>query len=95
MKRAGKRKTDNRQKFVLSEKQLLKEKDEAVREGMTKTAMLYLVALAEKGWDEDQITDLFETTSRYATYVDEKIVSIRQIQDIIERKTGITIKGKW
>ena len=57
--------------------------------------MLYLVALAEKGWDEDQIVDLFETISRYTQYLDDKVVKIKEIQDIIERRTGMTIIGKW
>lgn len=57
--------------------------------------MLYLVALAEKGWGEDDIVDLFETISRYTKYIDDKVVKIKEIQAMIERKTGITIKGKW
>ena len=53
------------------------------------------MALAEKGWSEDDIVDLFETISRYMQYVDDKVVRIKEIQEMIERKTGITIKGKW
>ena len=94
MKKAKKKK-DVRVKYTLSEKQLKKIKAEVTSEAVTKTGMLYLVALAEKGWGEDDIVDLFETISRYMQYVDDKVVRIKEIQEMIERKTGITIKGKW
>lgn len=94
MKRV-KKKRDARAKYTLSDKQLKKIKAEVTAESVTKTGMLYLVALAEKGWSEDDIVDLFETISRYMQYVDDKVVRIKEIQDMIERKTGITIKGKW
>ena len=94
MKKA-KPKRDVRVKYTLSDKQLKKIKAEVTAEAVTKTGMLYLVALAEKGWGEDDIVDLFETISRYMQYVDDKVVRIKEIQDMIERKTGITIKGKW
>ena len=90
-----KKKKDARAKYTLSDKQLKKIKAEVTAEAVTKTGMLYLVALAEKGWSEDDIVDLFETISRYMQYVDDKVVRIKEIQDMIERKTGITIKGKW
>ena len=82
-------------KYTLSDKQLKKIKADVTKEAVTKVGMLYLVALAEKGWDEDQIVDLFETISRYCEYLDDKVVKIKEIQDIIERRTGMTIKGKW
>lgn len=94
MKRAKKPK-DPRAKWTISPKQLDKVKAEIAEEAVTKTGMLYLAALADKGWDEDQIAELFETVSRYTRYIDDKLVRIRDVQDIIERKTGITIKGKW
>ena len=94
MKRVNK-KRDVRVKYTLSDKQLNKIKAEVTSEAVVKTGMLYLVALAEKGWDEDQIVDLFETISRYTQYLDDKVVKIKEIQDVIERRTGMTIIGKW
>ena len=90
-----KNKRDARAKYTLTDKQLKKIKADVTAEAVTKTGMLYLVALAEKGWGEDDIVDLFETISRYMQYVDDKVVRIKEIQDMIERKTGIRIKGKW
>ena len=89
------KKRDVRVKYTLSDKQLDKIKAEVTKEAVTKTGMLYLVALAEKGWNEDQIVELFETISRYTNYIDDKVLKIKEVQEIIERRTGITIKGKW
>ena len=94
MKRV-KPKRDVRVKYTLSDKQLKKIKADVTSEAVTKTGMLYLVALAEKGWGEDDIVDLFETISRYTKYIDDKVVKIKEIQKMIENKTGIKIKGKW
>lgn len=94
MKRVNK-KHDVRVKYTLSDKQLNKIKAEVTSEAVVKTGMLYLVALAEKGWNEDQIVDLFETISRYTKYIDDKMIKLKEIQEIIERRTGMTIKGKW
>lgn len=94
MKRV-KKKRDVRVKYTLSDKQLDKIKSEVTNEAVTKTGMLYLVALAEKGWDEEQIVDLFETISRYTKYTEEKVIKLKEVQEIIERRTGMTIKGKW
>lgn len=94
MKRV-KNKRDVRVKYTLSDKQLDKIKAEVTKEAVTKTGMLYLVALAEKGWTEDQIVDLFETISRYTKYTEEKVLKLKEVQEIIERRTGMTIKGKW
>lgn len=95
MKRAKKKKADIRRKYTLSDKQLNKVKHDVTAEAVTKTGLLYLAALAEKGWNEDQIAELFEDVARYAKYVDDHIIKIRQVQDIIERKTGIVVKWKW
>ena len=48
MKRV-KKKRDVRAKYTLSDNQLKKIKAEVTAESVTKTGMLYLVALAEKG----------------------------------------------
>ena len=56
-----KNKRDARAKYTLSDKQLTKIKAEVTAEAVTKTGMLYLVALAEQGWGEDDVVELFET----------------------------------
>lgn len=91
----AKKKRNSGDKFLVSEKQLNKIKEELSAEAVTKTGMLYLAALAERGWDEDQIIDLFETIQRYAQYIDEHLVRIRDVQQTIETRTGIKMRGRW
>ena len=77
-----KNKRDVRAKYTLSDKQLKKIKADVTAEAVTKTGMLYLVALAEKGWGEDDIVDLFETISRYTKYIvvrDANLILFRNI----------------
>lgn len=91
----AKKKRNSGDKFIVSEKQLNKIKEEISAEVVTKTGMLYLAALAERGWDEDQIIELFETIQRYAQYIDEHLVRIRDVQQTIETRTGIKMRGRW
>ena len=89
-----KQKKDPRAKYTLSDKQVRKIKADATAEAVKKTGLLYLAALAEKGWSEDEVVELFETVTRYARYLDEHVLQIREVQEVIKRKTGITIQWK-
>lgn len=89
----AKKKKDRGTKFVVSEKQLNKIKMELSEEAVNKTGLLYLAALAERGWDEGQIVELFETIQRYANYIDDRLIQLRDVQQIIETRTGIKMRG--
>lgn len=91
----AKKKRNSGDKFLVSEKQLNKIKEELSAEAVTKTGMLYLAALAERGWNEDQIVELFETIQRYAQYIDDHLIRIRDVQQTIETRTGIKMRGRW
>lgn len=91
----AKKKRNSGDKFIVSEKQLNKIKEELSAEAVTKTGMLYLAAMAERGWDEDQIVELFETIQRYAQYIDDHLIRIRDVQQTIETRTGIKMRGRW
>ncbi len=73
----------------------MKVKQEVTEEAVTKTGLLYLAALADRGWSDDDIVDLFEEIRRYVGYLDDKLVRIKEVQAMIEKKTGMVIKGKW
>ena len=60
MKRAN-NKRDVRVKYTLSDKQLKKIKADVTAEAVTKTGMLYLVALAEKA-DKDEDSNIEQIT---------------------------------
>ena len=91
MRRAKKK--DVRKKYLISEKQLVKEKNEVVQEAVSMTGLLYLAVLAEKGWTEDDIIQLFEDVSRYVRYIDDHLVKLQEVREIIEKRTGMELKG--
>lgn len=90
-----KEKDDKKRKFYLSQKQLDKIKKDAVEEAVSKSELLTIVTLADRGWSEDELADLFEDICKNSEYIDKRIVTMRQVQRMIEEKTGIIIKGKW
>lgn len=81
--------------YSLTEGQLHRIKKEVTDEATSMAMLLYLAALAEKGWTEEALVNLFEEVNRYAAYIDNHIVKVREIQRIIENKTGMKLKGKW
>lgn len=95
MKRAKKKPDNRKRKVLISQNEIETGRRDSAKEAVTKTGMLYLTALAEKGWNEEQIIDLFETVQRYAQYVDDHLIRVRDVQRIIEDRTGIKITGGW
>jgi len=100
MNRAGRKKVNKRVDPVNKVIQFpLKDYEEHKRdlqlEATQKTGILYLVKLSEMGFSDDDIVEVFEGIMQYANYLDDHIVSIREVQDIIERKTGIKLSYRW
>ena len=42
---------------------------------------------------EDEICETAEVITRWATYLDEKILSINEVAEVIKNKTGIEFGG--
>lgn len=95
MKRTKKKPDNRKRKVLISQREIETGRRDSAKEAVTKTGMLYLTALAEKGWSEEEIIDLFETVQRYAQYVDDHLIRVRDVQRIIEERTGIKITGGW
>lgn len=95
MRRVKKEKPDIRRKYTLSEKQMQKIKNEVAEKAVNMTGQLYLAALAEMGWNEDQIVALFEQVSRYVNYIDDHVVAMEDVRRIIKEHTGIELKSSW
>lgn len=100
MKRAGKKKVKKHIDPVNKVIQFtLKDYDEHKRdlqlEATQKTGILYLVKLSEMGFNEDQIVEVFEDIMKYVEYLDDHIVQMREVQDIIEKHTGIKLNYGW
>lgn len=97
MVRGGKKKKDRNKpaKVTVSVKDLKRQKEQIALEMTERINLLYLTVLAEEyGFDEDKLCEVMETVTRWAGYIDEKIVPIEKTAEIIERKTGMKLT-KW
>lgn len=93
MKRANKPKQRG-QKYLVSEKQLERIKSKVTNDATNKALLLFLAAAADEiGLTDEQVCNVFETANRYGRYIDEHLVKIRQLQETIEKGTGIKIAG--
>lgn len=95
MVRGGKKKKDRTKKpvkYTYSEKELKRIKDKIAFDITKKTNLLYLTVLAEEySFNEDQLCEVMETVTRYANYIDDKLVPLNKTSEIIYRKTGMKL----
>lgn len=69
-----------------------KEKREYQEIATKETAKLYLLALAQRGWNDDELCNLFEEIIRYAQYLDDDVVRMKDVERIIEKYTGMMVQ---
>ena len=93
MKRAKKPKQRG-QKYLVSEKQLERIKSKVTDDVTKKALLLFLAAAADEiGLTDEPVCNVFETANRYGRYIDEHLAKIQQLQETIEKGTGIKIAG--
>jgi hypothetical protein len=79
-----------RPKYEISEKQLDKIKYEVSKEATQKACLLCVGAMADTlKLNEDQICEVSEDITRWAMNLEEHILTLNNIADIIEKRTGI------
>ena len=85
---------DRRKKYYISDKQLENIKREVAKDVNSKSCLLCIAAMADHlNLTEDEICETAEVITRWASYLDEKIISINEIAEIIKNKTGIEFGG--
>lgn len=93
MKRVKKPKKKN-QKHNVSEKQLQRIKNKVTDDVTKKALLLFLSAASDEiGLTDEQACDIFIRANRYGEYMDDHIVRIQQLQETIEKGTGIKFEG--
>ena len=93
MKRAKAKNTASK-KYYVSEKQLERVKQKVTKDVTDKVCLLFMVAaMDEYKLDEDALCKLMERVSRYTKHIDEKLVKMEEIRQIIEKNTGMKLKG--
>ena len=85
---------DRTKKYHISDKQLERIKMEVAEEVNRKACLLCIAAMADHlSLTEDEICETAEVITRWAGYLDEKIITINDVSEIIEKKTGIRFGG--
>ena len=46
-----------------------------------------------KALTEDDICEIFETVSRWINFIDDNLIKLKDVQEVIEKKTGVKLKG--
>lgn len=93
MKRVKKTKK-KQQKYNVSEKQLQRIKSKVTDDVTKKALLLFLSAASDEiGLTDEQTCDIFRRANRYGEYMDDHIVRIQQLQETIEKGTGIKFEG--
>ena len=93
MKRVKKPKS--KQKYIVSDKQLQKVKEKVTEDVTKKALLLFLAAAADEiGLTDEQVCKVFKTANRYAEYIDTHLVKIKQVQEVVEKGTGVQM-GWW
>lgn len=81
-------------KYELTTKDVNQIKYDVTKEATQKSVLLVLAAAQEvKDLNEDEVCEIFETATRYATYMDDNLIKIKDVQRSIEKKTGVKLKG--
>lgn len=66
----------------------------ACDEATSRATLLFLLAAKDElKLNDDKLVGIAERASRYAEYLSDHLVDLRQVQEIIEQKTGLKFVG--
>ena len=83
-----------RPKIELSKKQIEKIKKEVCKDATARVMILAVASAADEfKLSEDQICNMAKRMGRYAEHLDEKRLKLKEMTDIIEKKTGLKLGG--
>lgn len=81
-------------KYEITAKELKQVKEEITREATQMSTLLVLAATQEvKALTEDDICEVFETVSRWVGFMDDNLIKLKDVQEVIEKRTGVKLKG--
>ena len=81
--------------YMITDARLEEIKDEMAEEATHKACMIMLGELAEMGWTEDEILDLFDRFTRHVEYANQGVLPSDRVQAIVTEKTGIHFECRW
>lgn len=64
------------------------------QDAVDKTALLFLLAINDlHKFTDEQLCEIMVTVGRYASHIDSHLVKLKEVKEIIEKSTGMRIKG--
>ena len=78
---------------TLNKAKIEKMKRDATGEAVDKALLLFLAAAHDEKVKETTLCKIFTRANRYAEHIDDHLITLRYMQEVIERESGITIKG--
>ena len=88
------KKPKNSVKYELTPKEIKQIKYDVTKEATQKSVLLVIAAAQEvKALTEDDICEIFETVSRWINFMDGNLIKLKDVQEVIEKKTGVKLKG--
>lgn len=80
--------------ITLNKATIEKIKKEACAEAFDKATLLFFTAAKDTlKLNDEKLVKLAETTSKYAEYIDDNIVSLKETQEILEKNTELRFIG--
>lgn len=72
--------------IIMSQQEFKKYQENFVKQNLVLSAA-YLMDV--EGYDEDQIVDYWESITRWVDAIDKHVITLRTVQDIIEKTRGL------
>ena len=80
--------------ITLTKADVRKLKHDIIKEATEKAFIVLLTALMDEyGFKAKRLQKVWERADRYCDYIEDNLVNIRQVQKILEDKTGVKLKG--
>lgn len=80
--------------ITLNKSKIEKIKSQVCDEATSRATLIFLLAAKDElKLNDDKLVRVAERTSLYAEHINNKLVDLRQVQDILESKTGLKFVG--
>ena len=86
-------KKSKKKPVVMTQSKINKLKHDIIGDSVDRALLLFLTAAFDEGVKEETLFRIVERANRYGDYVEDNLVSLHTMQELLEDKRGIKIKG--
>jgi len=81
--------------YMITDARLEEIRDEMAKEATYKSCMIMLAELAEMGWSEQDLLDLFDRFGNHIDYANDGVLPCKAVQEIVKKHNGMTFESRW